>query len=78
MHLNHLGRGNLVKTEMAESCPQVADSVGLDGTYFLPNKLPGDADAAGPGITPGLRVKVCEFWGQITRVQPLVLSSLAE
>lgn len=47
-----------MKTEVVESCPQVSDSVGLDGTYFLPNKLPGDVYAAGP---TGLRVKVCEF-----------------
>lgn len=30
-----MGGGDLVKTEMAEPCPRVSDSVGLDGTDFL-------------------------------------------
>lgn len=48
-----MGGGDLVKTEMAEPCPRVSDSVGLDGTDFLPNKWPGGAYAAGPGSPLG-------------------------
>lgn len=70
--------GEFVKTEITESCPHVSDSVGVDGTYFLPNTLPGDAYAAGLEITTRLRVKVCESRSHNTRVQALVPPSLAE
>lgn len=44
--------GALVELQKTGSHPHVSDSVGLGLRIFISNKLPGDTDAAGPGITP--------------------------